>query len=163
MVGRPVFTLKIGTLFADFAKFLYLVRLPLSLNERQASLLEMRDQLLVHRIPAVLQSKRRHEKSTNYISVIFDVILGIAHKGFLHLVCFKHALASTCPHFVEVLWVRRGRLGTEPRAVYYLRSSNDTVVKDWEHILPVSTKRRRKSRMAKKVNDLCHMYPSPGL
>ncbi|KAG5535950.1 hypothetical protein RHGRI_023662 [Rhododendron griersonianum] len=54
------------------------------LLRRSTSLKEMRDLLLVHRIPAVLQSKRRREKSF-------------------------------------------ARLGTELGAVYYLRSSNDTI------------------------------------
>ncbi|KAG5566522.1 hypothetical protein RHGRI_002169 [Rhododendron griersonianum] len=42
-------------------------------------------------------------------------------------VSFQDALASSCLHFVEVLWVRRSRIGNEFGAVYYLRSSNDTV------------------------------------
>ncbi|KAF7144532.1 hypothetical protein RHSIM_Rhsim04G0182200 [Rhododendron simsii] len=67
------------------------------LLRRSTSLKEMRDQLLVHRIPAVLESKRRREKSM--------------------VVSFQDALASTCPHFVEVLRVRRCRLGIEPGAV----------------------------------------------
>ncbi|KAG5553574.1 hypothetical protein RHGRI_011455 [Rhododendron griersonianum] len=44
-------------------------------------------------------------------------------------VSFHDALASICPHFVEVLRVRRSRIGNEFGAVYYLRSSNDTVVR----------------------------------
>ncbi|KAG5526312.1 hypothetical protein RHGRI_032557 [Rhododendron griersonianum] len=45
------------------------------------------------------------------------------------VVSFQDALASSCPHFVEVLLVRRSRIGSEFGAVYYLRSSNDTVVR----------------------------------
>ncbi|KAF7151013.1 hypothetical protein RHSIM_Rhsim02G0019200 [Rhododendron simsii] len=44
-------------------------------------------------------------------------------------VSFQDALASTCPHFVEVLRVHRSRIGNEFGAVYYRRSSNDTVVR----------------------------------
>ncbi|XP_058193174.1 uncharacterized protein LOC131310269 [Rhododendron vialii] len=75
----------------------------------------MRDQLLVHRISVVLQSKRKREKR----------FLAFSIYGCKLSRCFGIYLL----HFIEVLRVRHCRLGTEPGAVYYLRSSNDTVVR----------------------------------
>ncbi|KAF7138806.1 hypothetical protein RHSIM_Rhsim07G0090000 [Rhododendron simsii] len=70
--------------------------------------------VIVHRIPVVLQSKKRREKR---------------FRTFGMAVSFEDALASTCPRFVKVLRVRRYRLGIERGAVYYLKSSNDTFVR----------------------------------
>ncbi|XP_058201368.1 uncharacterized protein LOC131316106 [Rhododendron vialii] len=84
------------------------------LLRRSTSLKEMGDQLVLQRIPFVLQSERRCEKRFRALSMVLS---------------FQDALASTCPHFVEVLQVRRIRFGNEFGAVYYLRSSNDTVVR----------------------------------
>ncbi|KAG5566975.1 hypothetical protein RHGRI_002513 [Rhododendron griersonianum] len=84
------------------------------LLRRSTFLKEEGDQLLVHRIPVVLQSKKRREKR---------------FRTFGMAVSFGDALASTCPRFVEVLRLHRYRLGIERGAVYYLKSSNDTVVR----------------------------------
>ncbi|KAG5539694.1 hypothetical protein RHGRI_020042 [Rhododendron griersonianum] len=84
------------------------------LLQRSTFLKEEGDQLLVHRIPVVLQSKKRREKR---------------FRTFGMAVSFGDALASTCPRFVEVLRARHYRLGIDRGAVYYLKSSNDTVVR----------------------------------
>ncbi|KAG5554111.1 hypothetical protein RHGRI_011851 [Rhododendron griersonianum] len=85
------------------------------LLRRSTFLKEEGDQLLVHRIPMVLQSKKRREKR---------------FRTFGMAVSFEDALASTCPRFVEVLRVRRYKLGIERGAVYFLKTSNDTVFKE---------------------------------
>ncbi|KAG5524971.1 hypothetical protein RHGRI_031603 [Rhododendron griersonianum] len=55
-----------------------------------------------------------------------------AFRAFGMAVSFEDALASTCPRFVEVLRVRRYKLGIECGVVYYLKTSNDTVLFQWE-------------------------------
>ncbi|KAG5543780.1 hypothetical protein RHGRI_016512 [Rhododendron griersonianum] len=105
MVGRPVKALEIGTLFADFAKFLVLSELFFVTHNGDT---------VAPAVPVFKGDARS--------------VLGSLHSGHARMK-EEDALASTCPHFVKVLRVRRCRLGIDPGAVYYLRSSNDTVVR----------------------------------
>ncbi|KAF7146655.1 hypothetical protein RHSIM_Rhsim04G0153500 [Rhododendron simsii] len=70
-----------------------------------------------------------------------DILLLHSFLGWLGLQerrrVSRDALASTCQYSLEVLGVHHHKIGTEPGAVHYLRSSNDTLGNVGEAVLPM--------------------------